>query len=122
MTCACGAPLLGRHAKQCRACYRGQGRHCIECSGPLSRGRTYCRSCWLQLHPTKPTPNPKPWDVDEMAVERLRRGYPVHSNPAERRQAAAALLRLGLSTPQMAERLKVSERTAERYRQYARTA
>lgn len=122
MTCACGAPLIGRHATQCRACYRSPRYRCAQCSGPLSKGRTFCRPCWLQLHPAKPVKPPKDWDVDEMAVERLRRGYPVRSNPGERREAAIALLRLGLSTPEMAERLQVSARTAERYRQYARSA
>jgi DNA-binding NarL/FixJ family response regulator len=60
--------------------------------------------------------------VDEMAVERLLSGSPVRANAVERRIAVVYLTRHGLSARQVAERLRVTQRTVVRLRARARAA
>lgn len=55
-------------------------------------------------------------DYDWAAVVRLLDGSPVRSTPAERYRAAVRLFGYGLSNGQIAQRIRCTQRTAERYR------
>ena len=119
----CGRSCAVR-ADLCRQCYYATKRsnhQCLDCRKPLRNLKAVrCQACYrATLGPVKPPPRPINWDIDEMAVDRLRSGSPVKANPGERRAAARLLARYGLSASQIAERLRVSQRTVERYRSVA---
>lgn len=120
--CACGEQLTGINATQCRTCYitaTRRNRRCVDCGSRISEHpeTVRCRPCWRATHPVKPLPLAKQFDIDEVAVHRLRAGAPVQANVTERRAAALQLTRAGLAAAEIARRLRVTKRTVQRYRQ-----
>jgi DNA-directed RNA polymerase specialized sigma24 family protein len=81
--------------------------------------RRRCRACTLK--PTTP-PQVGAGEPDEMAVERLVSGSPVQSYPADRKAAVEYLTARGLTARQIADRLRVSDRTVTRWRRSLREA
>lgn len=122
---ACGGPKAKPTAATCHPCYlrrvtSRRSRRCIDCRSPVSsrhRETVRCRPCWRIAHPAKPLPVAKTFDIDEVAVHRLRIGAPVEANVTERRAAAEQLTRAGLAAEEIARRLRVTKRTVQRYRQ-----
>ena len=60
--------------------------------------------------------------IDEIAVERACDGDPVHLTPAERAKAVALLDAKHVPTPEIARRLRVTQRTVQRRRAARRQA
>lgn len=60
--------------------------------------------------------------LDEIAVERAMRGYPVHLHPAERREVVARLTAMGFSAAQIGERIGKTPRSVQRLRTGARAS
>lgn len=115
----CQGPKIGYYAKVCRTCYLAlPSRRCPDCGKKLTSSHSSrCQACWDAIRPRAGhVSTPKGWEVDEMAVERLMWGYPVNANPSERRLATKELERYGLTAVQIAERLRVTPRSVERYR------
>ena len=70
----------------------------------------------------RPVGKYRPKDIDEIAVDRACYGDPVRLSVPERRIVSARLTRLGYTARQIGERLGVSWRTVQRYREQTRRA
>lgn len=89
---------------------------CPVCHGPMTltrpngRPRTYCsHACALEATRARQA------DVDQAAVWRLTRGEPVASTCGERIAACAILRDRGRSYAQIADTIRVTDRTVARY-------
>jgi hypothetical protein len=91
---------------------------CPVCGRPMSttlqggRPRTYCSKGCAQTGKARL----RNADVDEMAVDRLIHGEPVHSTRAERTKASAILTSAGHSAAHIAILLRISKRSVVRFR------
>lgn len=79
--------------------------------------RRPCKTCHVQANRRNLTSAHQD-EVDEVAVERIMAGWPpADTTPAERRRAVQLLTQRGMPLPEIARRLRVTERTVSRYRQ-----
>lgn len=97
--------------------YRHYGCRCPE---TVAAQRARWRRKYLPGH--QPPSKRRPPYLDEIAIERAILGDPVPLTLPEREVVTAYLTRRGYTARQIAERLDVSFRTVQRYREASRRA